>query len=530
MLLTRTRNLPRSLRLQQLQTRCIERLGHQLRHMLDHVDDVFFDLADGAVSNDSQNEYFQAMREVRLQRETLENSFKVLLANEFIGDFHENADENAIDQIPADISIAVDAMAHRIRAQHQTELQQMEKRLHVLMPEVTAVANLPLAPESLCKTFMRCLQGVEISPNAQLILLKHFEREVLPEFAPLLHDALDILRVNRPSGNKTTMNSTPANTLRSPNDFLQRLDQLQKQVLEQDNNANPEAQAQWRHQIRQSAQTPRQENTINAVFMLFEYMLDRQELSPSQATAFARLQIPVIRVALQDNHFIRDAGHPVRRLLKTLANVTLRRKRSGQDDDTLARALNNAVKIILHHDNVLDEVLCRQLENDFLATLSGQSAPEKSSAATRLWDTSPNDAGHARALVSQLLQNRLQGKTVPEDFVAFMGGPWTAWLCYCKEVNGNASPAWQDALKLTDELIWSVQPHTDDASHQRWMKRLPSLVKSVTDVLGQRLASQERDAAIESLWIMHAALLKSDPHLRFVTPDFTSAEPATPIL
>lgn len=525
--LTRNRNLPRSLRLQQLQTRCVERLGHQLRQMLDHVDDVYFDLADGAASDDLQNEYFHALRQVRLQRETIETSFRVFLAGEFIGDIHEHGDKSSPLALPEDVSVAIDAMAQRMRAQHPTELQQMEKGLRLLMPEVTEVTRLPLAPESICKTFMRSLQDVEISPNAQLILIKHFEREVLPEFAPLLHDALDILCVNRPSGNRNTMNSSP--TLRSPNDFLQRLDQLQKEALEQDNNANPEAQAHWRHQIRQSAQTPRQENTINAVFMLFEYMLDRQELSPSQATAFARLQIPVIRVALQDNHFIRDAGHPVRRLLKTLASVTLRRKRSGQDDDTLARALNNAVKVILQHDNVLDESLCRQLENDFLATLSGQSAQEKSSAATRLWDTSPNDADHTRALVAQLLQNRLQGKTVPEDFVGFMGGPWTAWLCYCREVNGNASPAWQDALKLTDELIWSVQPHTDDSSLQRWMKRLPSLVKSVTDVLGQRLPPSERDAAIESLWIMHAALLKSDPHLRFVTPDFTAADPAAPI-
>ena len=44
------------------------------------------------------------------------------------------------------------------------------------------------------------------------------------------------------------------------------------------------------------------------------------------------------------------------------------------------------------------------------------------------------------------------------------------------------------------------------------MKRLPTLVKNVTDALGQILSPAERDAAIESLWVIHAALLRSDPN------------------
>lgn len=531
MAFTRTRNVPRSSRLQKLQARCVERLGHRLRLMLDHIDDVFFDLADGAISDDHQNEYFQAMREVRMRRDNIESHFRAALANAFLDDESPREDEGVRADLPADIIVAVDAMASRMRSQHPAALLQIETRLRLLMPGITAAEELPLAPESICNTFMSSLQSVDISPNAQLILLKHFEREVLPEFAPLLRDALDILRAARFIEKEkavTISSATPTLSPATPANFMHRLEQLQKQVLEQDPNASPEMQSYWQHQIRQSAQTPRQENTINAVFMLFEYMLERQELSPPQATAFARLQIPVIRVALQDNHFIRDAGHPARRLLKTLANVTLRHKRSHHDEDTLTRALDETVRVILQHDNVLDEALCRQLENDFLAVLNGQSLPAKPSTNDRLWDTSPSDASQTRALVDHLLQNRLQGKTVPEDFVGFMGGPWTTWLRYCRELNGNASAAWLDALKLTDELIWSVQPHADEAGHQQWMKRLPSLVKSVTDVLGQKLTSQERDSAIESLWRMHAALLKSDPALRFVTLDFTPTEPGTP--
>lgn len=537
MAITRIRSTPRSARLHQLQTRCVDRLGQRFRVMLDHIDDVFFDLADGAASSDHQNEYFQAMREMRMQREYLESRFKSNLSSIFLPPDEREHEDDDNASISADVRIAVTEMAARIRNQHPAALLQVETRLRVLMPEVSEASELPLAPEKICRQFMSCLQTLDISPNPQLVLLKHFEREVLPEFAPLLRDALDILRATRAS--ETTQPqpqataAIPANTtLPASNaaNFMQRLEFLQKQMLNSHHNVSPEEQARWRHQIRQSAQTPRQENTINAVFMLFEFLLERQELNEMEAAAFTRLQIPIIRIALQDAHFIRDAGHPARRLLKTLAHATLRRKKNARPHDPLPQALDHAVNSVLQSDNVPNEAQCRQIESDFLTAIGGgREQSSKAANLARSWDAAPYDSGRAKPLVDQLLQNRLQGKTVPEGFVPFMGGPWTTWLCYCRESQGNASPAWQEALKLTDELIWSVQPHQDEESHQRWMKRLPSLVKIVTDALGQKLMPAERDSAIESLWLMHAALLKGDAQLRFVTLDFAPTEPPTPI-
>lgn len=535
MAITRNRSTPRSPLIQQLQVRCVERLGHRFRQMLDHIDDVFFDLADGASSSDHQNEYFQAMRELRMQRETLETLFRLSINDAFLPP--ENtappAETDTDWRTPVDIKVAVEEMAARSRNQHPAALLQLETRFRILMPEVAENTDYPLAPERICRAFVASLQILDISPNPQLVLLKHFEREVLPEVAPLLRDGLEIMRAIRTHESpyrpatepaKPTVVNTPM-----PADFMQRLDILQKQVLNAEYNATPDEQERWRHQIRQSAQTARQENTINAVFMLFDFLLERQELSQPLAAAFARLQIPIIRNALQDPRFIRDAGHPTRRLLKTLAHTALRRKKSTPARDPLARALDAAIQHILRVDNVLNEEQCRQIENDFLTAIGGQEVPAKPSNHARSWDAAPYDSGLAKPLVDHLLQNRLQGKTVPEAFVDFMGGPWTTWLCYCREAHGNASPAWQDALKMTDELIWSVQPHRDETSYLRWMKGLPTLVKNVTDVLGQKLPPVQRDGAIESLWLMHAALLKSDPQLRFVTLDFAPAEATHPI-
>ena len=67
------------------------------------------------------------------------------------------------------------------------------------------------------------------------------------------------------------------------------------------------------------------------MFVLFEYLLERQDLPRSEPPPLPAW-IPIIRMALQDHQFIRDATHPARRLLKTLANAALRRKRNNQPD------------------------------------------------------------------------------------------------------------------------------------------------------------------------------------------------------
>ena len=113
--MTRNRNTPRSPLIQQLQSRCIERLGQRFRQMLDHIDDVFFDLADGAASSDHQNEYFQAMRELRMQRETIEAAFKNLLADTFISPAQKTETSEEDWRIPGDVKVAVEEMASRVR-------------------------------------------------------------------------------------------------------------------------------------------------------------------------------------------------------------------------------------------------------------------------------------------------------------------------------------------------------------------------------------------------------------------------------
>ncbi|WP_146050716.1 DUF1631 family protein, partial [Pseudomonas syringae] len=57
------------------------------------------------------------------------------------------------------------------------------------------------------------------------------------------------------------------------------------------------------------------EDVINLIAMLFEFILDDRNLPPSLRALIGRLQIPMLKVAVLDKSFFSRGSHPARRLL-----------------------------------------------------------------------------------------------------------------------------------------------------------------------------------------------------------------------
>ena len=55
--------------------RAAQRLNASLQQLFDNADDALFEMADRAGSNQEQSLYFEAMRDLRLRRKSIERSF-----------------------------------------------------------------------------------------------------------------------------------------------------------------------------------------------------------------------------------------------------------------------------------------------------------------------------------------------------------------------------------------------------------------------------------------------------------------------
>ena len=66
-----------------------------------------------------------------------------------------------------------------------------------------------------------------------------------------------------------------------------------------------------------------QDNTIDIVAMLFDYILDDKNIPDRMKVIIGRLQIPILKVVLIDKTFFSKKRHPARSLLDTLSRAAL---------------------------------------------------------------------------------------------------------------------------------------------------------------------------------------------------------------
>lgn len=65
------------------------------------------------------------------------------------------------------------------------------------------------------------------------------------------------------------------------------------------------------------------EDVINLVAMLFEFMLDDSSVPDAFKALIARLQIPLLKVAVLDKSLLSCTQHPARRLLNDIASAVI---------------------------------------------------------------------------------------------------------------------------------------------------------------------------------------------------------------
>ena len=76
-------NAEAATRIEKISILCSRHLVELLQNMFDGIDDSFFELANNARTNNEQNQLFEAMREIRIKRKSIESNFENNIRNLF---------------------------------------------------------------------------------------------------------------------------------------------------------------------------------------------------------------------------------------------------------------------------------------------------------------------------------------------------------------------------------------------------------------------------------------------------------------
>lgn len=545
-------------------------LSDLLQGAFDAVDDSLFELANNARSNNEQNRYFEAMREIRIKRKGVERQFQNTVARFFSNPPHTRqlSGSESIQPASADSlslvgdddleeQVAFNAMATKAKAHFQGPLLQLQARFTEVYPDATEDNPVnPMAPDHLCNAFTESIQALDIQIRERLILLKQFDRYVISNLGMLLDEANRILvqagvipnfrfhgrkdqeQSRQPTGSHPD-SLRPTATPQPPNPEESALfSQIQHMLALQRSQAGtpprssdaslrivggtelvsmlsqiPANQASppdngdlstgepvtldLRHVVhtllaqadngdgKRLALNEIDEDLINLVSMLFEFILDDYNLSAPVQVLISRLQIPILKVVIKDKNFFSKTTHPARRLLNSLAKAGIGWSNSDEKArDKLFDRIHEVVQTILNEFDG-DITLFETLNNEFEQFLERENRKSQLvEQRTRESERGRIKSQKAQEAVDSLLKEKVNRYRLPETVTDMLTNGWSRvlFLAYLKD---ETEHRWHESVRVVDDLIWCLHPHEESEEREQWVRVVPGLLKSLRAGLEQ---------------------------------------------
>ncbi len=230
------------------------------------------------------------------------------------------------------------------------------------------------------------------------------------------------------------------------------------------------------------------EDTVNLVGMLFDYILNDRNLAIPMKALIGRLQIPMLKVAILDKTFFNRTSHPARQLLNELSSAGIGWSGSAElKRDALYNKIESVVLRVLNNfsdDPEIFGTLVTELRNFVQQDHHRVQIVEqrvKEVEAGRAKTTS------AKLTVERLVNQKASGLRLPPEIGHFISDTWSRVLVYLCVRHGDEGGEWADAVQTFDDLLWSVQPLdalADIEERDRARPRLLDRVEQGMEMLG----------------------------------------------
>lgn len=229
--------------------------------------------------------------------------------------------------------------------------------------------------------------------------------------------------------------------------------------------------------------SPRNQDTIDLVSMLFEYIHTDSGIHRSARSEIGRLQVPLLKAALIDPNFFTAPNHPARSFVNTLADAGELYAQGGEQDEGLLEQLKAAVGQIL--DDFDDDVeiftsASRNLGRDITRRKRRAEQSEKRVVqAAEGRDKMRVALAKARELIKELTQD----VKLPYTARRLLEEPWTDVLVMTFARDGLDGDEARQVSETARDLVQSLTPTDDEAVRKEVRGKLKGLRDAIRDGL-----------------------------------------------
>jgi hypothetical protein len=224
------------------------------------------------------------------------------------------------------------------------------------------------------------------------------------------------------------------------------------------------------------------DDVINLVSMMFEFILDDRNLAAPMKVLLGRLQIPMVKVAIADKSFFSKGGHPARRLLNEMAMAALGWQESSEEHqrrDSLFNKMDEVVQKVLSEFET-DMTIFSQLLTDFRSYLD-KDRRRAQILEQRTLDAEDGKAKseRARAEVDAAIKQVIGTFQLPAPALKLLRDAWANVMFITALKQGTESDEWNDCIKTAEQLVWSLTAPMAKENRQQLLKLVPQLLSQL---------------------------------------------------
>lgn len=226
------------------------------------------------------------------------------------------------------------------------------------------------------------------------------------------------------------------------------------------------------------------EDTIDLVGMLFEFILQDRNLPVQVQALLARLQIPYLKAAILDREMFAHKDHAARVLLDELAKVGLGwSEESDRDGRIFAKIKDIVERLLSDFDDDVD--LFEHLLEDLNTFINGQQKrAEVAEQRTAETTKGKEKLAAARKTAAKEILKRIEDQRLPEVIRNLLTRPWANVIVLTILRQGEQSHQWRTSLRIADELVWSAESKSSEGERTRLRALIPELEKALRQGLG----------------------------------------------
>jgi hypothetical protein len=253
--------------------------------------------------------------------------------------------------------------------------------------------------------------------------------------------------------------------------------------------------------LKRAAETPAQRATIEIVALLFQSILTEERIPPALRVWFARLQMPVLRVAVGEPDFFATIDHPARRLIDRMGACVMGfESTAAAVTGALEGEIKRVVQVVEAYPDtgrrVFQTVLTefeRFLENYF----------KSENEATKKGVSLAQQVEQRETLAIQYtieLRKQLNEVPVQEGIRQFLFQVWADVMAMTAVRNGIHSDSMKGVRAVALDLIWSASAKVTREERAEVIRKLPPLLKKLRDGMESAgVPESTRDEHIKAL-------------------------------